>query len=205
MKPCVEMKERIALFAASAIPADEAAALREHIENCAGCRAYWEGVRMVCHQHGARGRQWPEAVPSHDFHGRLVRRIEEHVSRRSWFRWSSEAFAWAAFPRWAMAASFALIVALTVIWWSLSRPSSEDRRLAVTNPANVPIFNVMRPLPSLARYRQVLNKSVDELDALLTREGLEVTPRKQSSVSVRDRSAHLLARSDILRQDIGSP
>ena len=47
MKPCSKNRKLIAWLALDALDAREAAALRDHLARCEGCRRYWEEISNV--------------------------------------------------------------------------------------------------------------------------------------------------------------
>src|SRR2546423_15460279 len=81
MNPCPNNKRDLALLAADALDPQKARELREHFNDCAGCRQYWQEIALVCRQHSAAGDGLAQAQPSASFHQKLVRRIANDQAR----------------------------------------------------------------------------------------------------------------------------
>jgi hypothetical protein len=70
-----ELANRVALYALSALPADEVSALEEHLAACAECREQLQQLRPVVNSFVA----WPRAVlrPTTSLWGRLERMLDD--------------------------------------------------------------------------------------------------------------------------------
>jgi hypothetical protein len=208
MKPCREKRKRIALLCFSALSEAEARALRTHLKACPGCQDYWSTMQEVCRQQTANARALPEVEASNRFHARLVRQITDGETGRAISGFPRQLLNWRHFPRWVWFTASALGLAIAIIWLSSARGVFESNPTIAENPLPSPQLPsrpaTIMPAPSLAHYRQALNRSPEELDQLLTKESREMTPRKQSILSVRDRT-ELLARSDVPWPDSANP
>ena len=88
MKPCSRNRKLIAWLALDALDAREAAALRDHLSVCEGCRRYWEGTSKVT-EALASAQPDSELEASEFFHRRVAERLQEVESRsilKSWRR-----------------------------------------------------------------------------------------------------------------------
>ncbi len=75
-----EHHERVVLYALSALPAEEAAAMEAHLRDCAECREHAERLRPVVDTFAA----WPRAVlrPTTPLWDRLARRIDAETGEQ---------------------------------------------------------------------------------------------------------------------------
>ena len=168
MKTCPQNRKLIALLAIDAIEDREARILRSHLDSCDNCQRYFEELSLVARNLAAA------EVPSEDpgssaFHERLVRRLEAEESQSLWKRMVERLRFIGGDWRSATAvigASAAAIVMLLFI--------SKPRKDLVSHiaPPTAPLAAAPAPsatFPStLAGYELVANRSLDQLDEILT-------------------------------------
>jgi hypothetical protein len=173
MKPCSKNRKLIAWLAVDALDVQQARDLRAHVENCQGCRGYLEEISNVTKRLSAAETE-SNLRASTGFHQELVARlrVEDRVSVwqfiASFFR--------ATVLDWRIAAP-TLGVALAVLFLA-------GRHHNVSAPA--PTIRVAHdsktesdPAPTLSNYQMIANKSLEELDEVLTRQGNRNLPRTQ--------------------------
>jgi len=167
MKPCSRNRKPLAWLALGELDARRAGALRAHIQSCAGCRRYLEEISAVTERLTA-AEMTPDIQASESFHQRLAGRLEQPVSL-----WESLAAPLAAARlNWRVALPVLGAAALVVVTLSIV-----VRRPGVSPPAPAGIQAVSRSAPesdlppTIANYQRVANRSLDELDELLTRQG----------------------------------
>jgi hypothetical protein len=171
MKPCPKNRKPIALLALDALPAQPAQQLRTHVEQCEGCRTYFEETLKI-----TRALQPPETEPeleaTESFH-RVVTRAIRTAERTP--PWAAALFPFhLRHPPWRMALSTlgaiaALIVALAILTPRLSVKTSPSPAFSSAQTLPSPAFDVDLP-PTLANYNAVANRSLDDLDDLLARQ-----------------------------------
>jgi hypothetical protein len=168
MKPCAENQKLIAWLALDALDARTAVAIRDHLAHCEGCRGYFEEISGVAANLAAPPA--PDVQTSENFHRRVVGGLRTakpdslleiltadfHRARLNW--------------RTALTVAAALVViSLTLI---VPRRSPE---VAPPPPAPLPSASVSDAdndlAPTIANYQRVADQSLDQLDALLTRQG----------------------------------
>jgi hypothetical protein len=175
MKPCAKNRKLIAWLALDALEAQEAAALREHLAHCEGCRRYWEEIASVT---GGLASAAPDGdvEASEFFHrrvaeklravqsGSLLERLEERVR--------------GAMPNWraaALPAIAVLVVALFVMVASRLYPAPSPAAAAPV--PGLPASGADSDLaPTLANYQMMAHQSLDRLSDVLTRQGNKSLP-----------------------------
>jgi anti-sigma factor RsiW len=169
MKPCPEHKKSLALLATTALPEEEAAVLRAHLQSCPGCAAYSQEMEALCESYARTGRHLPEAQASPDFHERWTQEVHQsaHPTLSSFFpSWFAP---WIFGLRALVPLGAAAILAL--IAWGQMRESREKRVVAQAElavPASVKVGRETNtPEPSYAAYRMAANTSLEALDNLL--------------------------------------
>ena len=169
MKPCSDTRKNLTLLALDALDAADATELRKHTEQCAGCREYLKEVTQLARALSAK--QEPEIQPAEQFHRRVRAAITE-LPRPSTFSlrdaWHEWLFSWrAALP---LAAGLGLLILLLVgPAWREHRVADRPNGIA---QRTVPGTENMNAPMSLARYQSVAHRSLDDLDALLTEQGI---------------------------------
>src|SRR5260221_8971930 len=81
MKPCHRNKKPIAWLAADALDLVTAQKLREHLDECPGCREYFREVAKICRSHSAAGEMLAEGQAGPSFHALLLRRVKDYEAR----------------------------------------------------------------------------------------------------------------------------
>jgi anti-sigma factor RsiW len=171
MKPCPKNRKPIALLALDALPAQPARSLRAHIEQCDGCRAYFEETLKI-----TRALQPQEAEPeleaTESFHRAVARAIRTaertppSVAALFPFRIRLPRPR-ATFP--TLGAIAAAVVALCILAPRLSVKTAPSPPISSAQTLPSPGFDPgLRP--TLANYNAVANRSLDDLDDLLTRQ-----------------------------------
>jgi hypothetical protein len=173
MKPCSKNRKLIAWLAVDALDVQPARDLRTHLESCEGCRGYLAEISNVTKKLAAAGTE-PSLRASEAFHQKVAARLraEDSVSVReiiaSCFR--------AAFSDWRVAVP-TIGVALAVLFLA-----ERHHNVSVpAQPAQVVHASEARsdPEPTFSNYQMIANKSLDELDEVLTRQGNRNLPRTQ--------------------------
>lgn len=190
MKPCLRNRQSIASLAMDTLDARDASALRGHLENCAGCRAYLGELSNVVETLDAVEPR-SDIQTSETFHQKVTAGIRAEPSLSVW----RIVAAWVGALRvnWrvalpVLAATGMVIAALPFL---LRRPT-------VSLPAPATVQAMLTPrakaelAPSISNYQMVANRSLEKLDELLTRQG----NRNPSPAPVYTASA--LARANAL-------
>jgi hypothetical protein len=166
MKPCSKNQKLLAWLALDELDARRAGELRAHIKTCDGCRGYLGEISGVTERLAA-AEPLPTIGASESFHQRLVSRLEPPASL--WSRMIGQVSAMRLVWRVALPALGA--VALVIATLSILL-----RQSVVTPPAPTRIQAVLPPAskgdlaPTIANYQSAANRSLDELDDLLTRQ-----------------------------------
>ncbi len=174
MKPCFRNRKRIAWLAINTLDGPQAAALREHLAKCEGCRRYWIEMSDIT-QTLQSAQAGPQVEPSPSFHRRLAERLHAteanrfHTDLLAWFR--TFALSW----RVALPVAAALAI---MLYLSIAPPRHRNPAVA-TRPAQVASapLNPSELAPTLANYQMLANKSLDALDELLTRQAEKGLPK----------------------------
>jgi hypothetical protein len=166
MKPCLKYKKRIAWMALEALEEPEAGRLRDHLQSCAGCRAYFEELAQIKVKLTAAGTDPQETRSSEAFHRKLVARMEKEKPQSAVGDLLSGIRAWrAAIP---LAGAAAVIVG---ILWAVQEQSHQPAPPRPVGPV-VSKGKINGDLPpTIANYDMVANQSLDKLDDLLNRQG----------------------------------
>lgn len=166
MKPCLKNRKLLAWLALGELDARRTGALRAHIQTCDGCRRYLEelaGVKETLIAAEIR----PDIQASESFHRRLTARLGQPASL-----WESLVARLAATGlNWRVALPVLGAAALVIATFSIRVPQP-----AASPPAPIRVQAVLPPrpkidlAPTIANYQRVANRSLDELDELLTRQ-----------------------------------
>ncbi len=168
MKSCSSNRKLIAWLALGELDARRAADLRAHIQTCDKCRRYLEEISSVKETLTAT-EPTPDLEASEPFHRRVVARLRAEQSGSLWHRLAARLGAarlgWRAAL--SLAGATALVIALLSVLW---------RQPGVSRPAPGGVEAVLPPgpkndlSPTISNYQRVANRSLDELDDLLTRQ-----------------------------------
>ena len=163
MKACSRNRKPIAWLALSALDARAASALREHLARCDGCRRYWEEMSTLA-ERMASARPASSVEASEGFLRRVGQRLASAEAGSTlddpWLlRWLRD---WrVALP----AAALPILLLLGAI--TLRHPWAHS----VAGPSPVQDLS-----PTLVNYQMVASRSLDELDALLTKQASKGLP-----------------------------
>jgi anti-sigma factor RsiW len=173
MRPCSRNRKIIALLAANALDAPTAGELRQHITICPGCREYFSEISDLASRL-SQPQEAPEIEASERFHQKLAGRIR-----------SAETQSLAAYFAGVLLKSRILIPlagVFLVVGIIAARFHSQTH---IHNPSTnsspgIAAATVAGDIsPTFANYQNAANKSLDELDSLLTRQSREGIPTAQ--------------------------
>jgi anti-sigma factor RsiW len=169
MKPCSKNRKLIAWLALDALEVRQARQLRAHLETCEGCRRYLEEISNVTDRLTA-AEMAPDIQASESFHQRVAGKLR--VEKPNSFGEIVTAYFCGTMSSWrvALPVSAALVVAIVAFATLQKHPeaSSQAQSQAHTVPASN--WNTDLP-PTIANYQMVANRSLEQLDELLTRQG----------------------------------
>jgi hypothetical protein len=173
MKLCLNKRKSIALLAANSLADREKRELKNHLDSCERCRAYFEEITSVTRK--LQLTQSPTCEqPSEMFHRNLMGALVGAKRESAW------ADLWAnieAALNGRLVLPAAVAVALTMTVWFAVAP-----RRSAPIPAPVAFRNIAAPRPkpdlqpTFANYEMALHQSVDKLDELLTEQGNRTAP-----------------------------
>lgn len=169
MKPCSKNRKLIAWLAVEALEARQAQDLRAHLESCEGCCRYLEEISIVTERLAA-AETGPDIQASESFHRRVVGALRAEASESIVeiiaARLRGFLLAWrVAVP--VIGAAVVVIAVLAVFMW---RPGVAPQPQPIVQAGRVPDSPSDLP-PSVANYQMVANRSLEQLDELLTRQG----------------------------------
>ncbi len=171
MKPCSSKRRLVAWLALGELDARRAQTIRAHIQTCDGCRRYLEQVSSV-KETLTSAPGMPNIETSESFHRRVVARLGPGQSLSLWDRLVGR-FGEAA-PGWraalGLAGATAVLIALVAL---LRKPPEPTAPGATIAPTRVAVRPNAALLPTISNYEWAANRSVDELDDLLTRQARE--------------------------------
>ena len=169
MKPCSRNRKRIAWLALGALDARKAAALRDHLARCEGCRRYWEEISNVTERLAAAAPD-TNLEASEFFHHRVAGKLQ--AAEPSSVLENLGAWLRGSMLNWRVALPVSAVLMIAV--FALVAPRQNP---AVSLPTPLPV-QVVPPsgsrsdlAPTLANYQMVANQSLDKLSELLTRQG----------------------------------
>jgi anti-sigma factor RsiW len=172
MKACAKNRKWIAWLALDALDAQQARELRAHIEACEGCRRYLEEMSKMTRAL-KEAQTGTDIEASESFHRKVARAI---WAQESWSLREAVVAPFRGTPlRWR--ATLPMLGAMALVMVVLSVLVSRSRTGSVPSPApssaravSAPGLNSELP-PTLANYRLIANRSLEDLDELLTRQG----------------------------------
>ena len=172
MKACAKNRKWIAWLAMDALEAHQARELRAHIEACEGCRRLLEETSEMTR--ALRKAQIPTGIEaSESFHRRVARAIKAEESRSLW---AAVVAPFRGAPlKWRVALPVLGAMAAAVVALSVLAPRSRTGNVPSPVPSSAravsaPSWDSDLP-PTLANYQLVANRSLEDLDELLTRQG----------------------------------
>ena len=168
MKSCLTNRKRIAWLAVNALDAREAGDLRAHLETCEACRRYREEISNLTAQLTPADAE-PEFQASESFHQKVVGALRSEETASAWETLADLAGR-RLHGRVAWPVIGAAVVVIAALFLFVQRPGiplpAPTGAQAVLKP------NVKRDLdPTISNYQMVANRSLEELDELLTRQG----------------------------------
>ena len=169
MKPCSKNRKLIAWLALDALDVQEAKDLRAHLETCEGCRRYLGEVSNLTERLIAAETE-PDLQPSESFHQRVVGRVRAEES--GLFSETVVARLQAMLLNWRVVLPLIGATAVVIAAWSAFGPRPAVPLPAPTGAQAVLTPNLKHDLdPTISNYQMVANRSLEELDELLTRQG----------------------------------
>ena len=169
MRPCARHRRAIAWLTLDALDPRTAAALREHLAGCVGCRRYREELSQVTARLALPAPD-SDLEATEGFHRRLAERLERVESRSL----PEEMAVWlrGAIFDWRVALPVSAVLVAAVSLW-IARGGELGPSAPVT-----PVVRVASPsdaenelAPTLANYQKVTCQSLEKLDELLTEQG----------------------------------
>ena len=158
------------MLALGDLQARQARALRDHLETCAGCRAYAEEMSSVT-QKLAAGAIGSDLQVSETFHRKLAARLRANERRPVAESLLAPLRALFANSRMALPllglGGAALIVTAIVL---LPRPTPLPLPLPAPSQAVAPPAEKHDLAPTISNYQMVANRSLEKLDELLSRQ-----------------------------------
>jgi len=169
MKPCSNNRKLIAWLAVDALDDPQTRSLRAHLETCEGCRRYLAEISNVARKLSAAATP-PDIQAAESFHQRVLSALRAEETGSAWetllARFRATLLTWrVVLP--AVGATALAIIALSHV----------ARRPAVPVPAPAVARAVLTPNaesnldPTLSNYHTVANRSLEQLDELLIRQG----------------------------------
>jgi hypothetical protein len=175
MKPCSRNRKRIAWLVLDALDAPQAAALRDHLARCEGCRRYWEDLS---HTTEALTSASPDSSleASESFHRRVAEKLQAVESGSvldNLTAWLGGAMRnrRVALPAMAVAAIALIVVVASRYYPDRSRPVQPTVQVASASNSESELA------PTIANYQRVANQSLEKLSELLTRQGDRSLPQ----------------------------
>lgn len=165
MKSCFVNKKSLALLAASSLNDANVSEVKEHLESCSECRAYYEAVARVIRQHQSAARQLKQRVPEH-----VLENVKAAI-RQSRPASSKGKFELVPFWRPWMTAGLAMcLLGLILFRWDNHPVKTSVRPVGRTTTVSTAVPKLSAPLPEMMRYRRAVSRSVDEFDRILNEE-----------------------------------
>ena len=172
MKPCSKNRKLIAWLAVDALDPRRARALREHLAICPSCRAYLQEISRVTEtlaraDASARG----DVQASTAFHQKVLHAIRTEATDSGWE--TLRAWLRSTMLNWRVALPVAGAGLLAIAALSFLRPEPVARPSAPTGAETrwAVVGHELDLPPTVSNYQLVANRSLEELDQLLTRQG----------------------------------
>ncbi len=170
MKPCSRNKKLIAWLAVEALDASQAAALRDHLAHCDGCRRYWEEISSLTARLSAPSTE-PALTVTPAFHRQVTKRLRARSAAVEGWGPSRSVSTSPSLLNWRLVlpAMAALLIALALIppAWHHSPPAPPPSPLlqAATDPA-----------PTILGYTLAVLGAPEDLPNLLNKQGNKRLP-----------------------------
>jgi anti-sigma factor RsiW len=169
MKPCANNRKLIAWLAVDALDDRQTRSLRAHLETCEGCRRYLAEISNVAQKLSAAATP-PDIQVAESFHQKVLGALRAEETASAWetlvARLRATLLTWrVVLP--AVGATALAIVALSLV---ARRPVVPVPAPTVAQAALTP--NAKSSLdPTISNYHTVANRSLEQLDELLLRQG----------------------------------
>jgi anti-sigma factor RsiW len=164
MKPCKQNAQAITDLALGSLNDSAANRLREHLQDCAGCRHYLAQISQVTDAL-ANTPLRTDIQSSELFHRKLLSRLQTEDRFSFWHSFRDFLLR----PRFAIAvAGTVAVIALLTFWPSPAKPQAHVQ-IPTTNDAG----KTADLDPSVANYKNLLNRSPEELDDLIARQATQ--------------------------------
>jgi hypothetical protein len=170
MNPCRKYRKPLALFAIDALDSSQTEQLLAHLRQCEGCRRYRQEISLITQRLSSLESL---ANPAADVPGRARSplRAVRAVGQRTAGPASHDLPGWrTALPALCAIALLALVLSALVRHPAVLTPV--PKQVATTAVANPPADFA----PTIANYRAVANRSLEELDDLLARQARRPVP-----------------------------
>jgi len=179
MKPCRDKRQLVVWSVANALQERQQRKLEEHLRCCPGCRDYLEEM-LALKENLNDAFQTQDLEPSAKLHQRITQRVLQSRGS-SVMNLISMLLSWQKMRRRILAGAFALTI-LSLLFVFKTTPETEH---SSDQPiAKVPKPKALRiPGTSFAEYRQITERSLDDLDIVLAKQGNNFTHFERYTVS----------------------
>jgi len=168
MKPCSHNRKLISWLTLGELDVRRATELRAHIRTCDDCRRYLLELSIV-NEKLTTQEPIPDIEASASFHRRVVAKLRAEQSGSLWEGLAARLGA--ARLTWRAAVSLLGATALVVVLISVARRQPAVPRPVPARAEAVPPSGSKKEIsPTLSNYQKVANRSLDDLDDLLTRQ-----------------------------------
>lgn len=171
MKPCSKNRKPIAWLILGGLKGEPATTLRQHLENCEGCRCYFNELSKLTATLKAVEAQDIQATES--FHRRVAARIKGQEARSTRDTLMASLLDW----RVALPAACGFALVLLIGWFLVARERVES-------PSRTSSI-VQRPsehnreadfVPTIANYQMIANRSLESFDKVLSEQARKKVP-----------------------------
>ncbi len=173
MKPCSKNRKQIAWLVLGALDARQAAALREHLALCDGCRRYWEEIARV-NDKLAAAKPTPDFQASEFFYQRVAEKM--HAVESGSILENLTALIRGTMLNWRLA--LPVTAALLIVAFALVTLRQQPRPVPPAAIAQVVSTSGSESdlPPTLANYQMIAGQSLAKLDEVLTEQGNKALP-----------------------------
>jgi predicted anti-sigma-YlaC factor YlaD len=188
MKPCSRNRKLITWLALDVLEAPKAAALRDHLSLCQGCRRYWEKISRLT-ETLASAQPDSKLEATELFHQKLAERLQAVESPSL----LEELCVWLHRSMLGWRVALPAIVVLAIVLLAIDanrRHSTSTPQMPVTVQAEPTPDSEDDLAPTIGNYEMVANQSFEKLQELLDRQGEKSLP------PVPDYTASSLTLSD---------
>ena len=172
MRKCRDKQKNLALLAVNALGREESGPLREHLDCCQECQAYFLEIKAVTTRIEEREAQLHSEAPCHSwdgFHQRLMKRIikGERISP------PERMLAWVrgVFMEHRVGFAVGALALVLLALWVSQMPPRPTRHSTVATQTRAEGEKIPKDVePSASNYQWVASRSLEQLDELLTRQ-----------------------------------